>query len=381
MKNFIIFSLVYIFIFSGYYLTTSFLNILYPNQAFLSFAVFSSVYSLGSLFAPFIVSRINIKITLFVSCLCFGIFIGFSGSAILSLLLIGSAIGGFGNSLIWLVQGTFLDVEQLGLFYTLYNINIILGNIFGLIVLLTGLSVQIMILSILGLTGIGCILSFFVKPKMNGVKKIELREILKIFLVFKKCYWLIPCYLYQAIGLNITFQIIPRLLIATTDETLQIKSIYNAVIFIVYGIFAMGFSFIWGKLFMKNWKFVVIPYSILEIICLISILMLAIYNRYPGLWIIIGALRGCIDYGINNTINITLSKEEEDVSNLYGFYRFIYAIAYLLSSICIGYIPYQYVLLICLIFLLFSTISYILKKRMEIEEQFNNSKIVISSIV
>ncbi len=367
MLNFILFSITYIFIFSGYYLTTSFLNILYPNYAFISFAIFYGVYGIGSLFAGYAIEKIGFKILLFLSCITFCIFVGFSGSNIVSLLLIGSVFAGLGNSVIWLIQGVFLESREMANFYTLFNVNIILGNLLGLIILLVGLSAQVMILSMLALTGIGSILALFVKQKSE--KKTERINLKNVFLSFNL---MVPSYIYQAIGLNITYQIIPRLL---KDP------IFNTITFIVYGCFAMGFSWLWGKLFVRNWKYVVIPYSILEIMCLIGILLLGKTGARYEYWIIIGATRGVIDYGINNMINITLANSL-DTSSSFSLYRFIYAIAYLLCSICIGYIPYEYILLLDFLSLFFSSFTYFLFiRREEMDVMYEISKSFESSAI
>lgn len=389
MKNFILFSSVYICIFSAYYLTTSFLNVMYPDYAFLSFVIFYGTYAIGSLFAPYILS--NFEIVLISSGICFCIFVGFAGSNIVPLLLTGSFFGGLGNSVIWLIQGVFLESNEMSNFYTIFNINIVLGNLIGLVILIFGVSIQIMILSMLSLSFLGVIISIFVKKNdKNDIKNINgddkdknknenfWTKFKEKFISVKAVYWMTPSYFYQAIGLNITYQIIPRLLFAYTNETTYMKNIYNAIIFIVYGVFAMGFSWLWGKLFLRNWKFVVVPYTILEIICLITILILAKFNTLAGYWIIVGALRGIIDYGINNSINICLAYK--DAENNFSLYRFIYALSYLISSICIGYIPYEYVLLITFVSLLTSTISFFLfqKYQMNIEMQFNSSQINLS---
>ena len=47
--------------------------------------------------------------------------------------------------------------------------------------------------------------------------------------------------------------------------------------------------------------------------------------------------------------NSIFIKSLEDKKNYFGLYRCIYSLSYLVSSICIGYIPFEYVLLICLI--------------------------------
>jgi MFS family permease len=413
MIKFIIFSIIYITIFSGYYVTRGFINIVYPEQGFWSFVIFYASYTISNLIAPFITSKFPFRIIFFLSGFTFLIMMGFSSSYISILLFIGSAIGGFGNAFIWLIQGTYLSNEYknyMGLFYSLFNINMICGNIIALIVLLTGASIQIMFFCMIGLSAIGVVLTLFLNytfvnsqfSQSNSIEKTEnlqkcvpnttfslptetffFTEIKLLFYSSKKCYLIILSMIYSSIGLNITYQIIPLLLIHNTNGTLQMKGIYTAAIYIVYGISAMIFSVIWGKLFNKNWKFVLYPYTVLEILCLIGILLLAKFNTTLGYWIIFGAIRGCIDYGVNNLINISLSLyPEEDIKYLFALYRFIYSISYLITAICVGYISYEYILLICGIFCILSAISFSfinlpIDVPNSLESQFNNSCIAI----
>jgi MFS family permease len=373
----LLFSLVYILIFLGYYVTTSFLTILYPDFAFVSFAIFYGVYAIGSLVSVLLLEQMNFRLLLFLSCVTFCIFVGFAGSGIVSLLLVGSVIGGLGNSVIWLVQGVFLESKDMAKFYMLFNINNIAGSLIALIVLLSGLSSQIMILIILSSAVIGTILSLFLKEKVQIEREVLNKKfsLVKIFTPGKEIYLLFLSFVYQSVALNITYQVLPKL----------VKSpMYNAVTFIVYGVSACGASWLSGKLFVKNWKIVVIGYGSLEVICLSLILIFGKLFNEPGLYIVIGFLRGIIDYSVNNVINITLSStnNKENVRNFFSLYRFIYAIAYLLTSICIGYISYEYILLICFIFLISSIITYFIFKKREvsnfledINKQFEESEI------
>ena len=410
MNNFIIFSIIYILVFSGYYVTTGFLNIMYPNYGFWSFVIFYSTYAISNLFAPYMISKFPFRVIFCISTFTFLIFIGFSSSYMPVLLLIGSAISGFGNGFIWLIQGIYLssfennssEYQHMGLFYSLFNINMIFGNLIGLIVLLTGASIQIMIFTMIGISSIGVFLTIFVSDdniqnqnSNSEIKEINfISDIKNVFLisVYNKYYLLIPCMIYSSIGLNITYQIIPRLLISNTEGDLQIKAIYNAAIYIAYGLSAMGFSILWGKLFVsseKGWKYVIYSYSILEILCLVGILTLAKFNTQQGYWIIIGVVRGCIDYGINNLINITLSnfassemtcKESDKTKYLFALYRLIYSVSYLLGAISVGYLSYEYVLLIDGSICILSTISYTFyqlsntkKNNLTIEKQFDKT--------
>ena len=251
----------------------------------------------------------------------------------------------------------------------------------GLIVLLAGASVQIILFILIGVSAAGCILCFFIKNPINNIQQQQEQEQqkhvnLNVFKIITKCYLLIPMFIAQSIGLNITFQIIPKLILNYTEGDIHIKSIYNTIIFLCYGISAIIFSIISGKLFDKNWKFVVIPYCILEICCSISLLLLAKFNTIQGYYILMGFVRGMIDYSLNNCINISLSKyEEKNINELFAFYRFIYAISYLIISICIGYIRYEIILLLNGFFAILATIFYFFVKFpiISIEEQFTRN--------
>ena len=378
----ILFGTVYILIFSGYYTVTGFLSIAYPTTGFWSFVCFYTVYALGSLIAPYFISRVNFRILFLLSGISFVVFVGLASSQMFPLLMVGSAIGGVGNSFIWLIQGSWLSHNKvsMGLFYSLFNINMIIGNLLSVIVLTTGASVQIMMFSMIGVTSIGVSLIFFILPtsEKNQQNSIVIKT-KEVFLSSKKCYLLILCMVYSSIGLNVTYQILPKLLFLSSEND-QTKAIFNSVMYIIYGLTAMGASVLWTKLFSLNWKYLVIPYTILEILCLIIMLLLTKYTTIVYYWLIIGFLRGGIDYGINNLINITLSRfPENDIDNLFGLYRFIYATSYLVTAICVGYVPYEYILLICGIFCILSSISYFFFNfsLSKLEKEFDKSAITV----
>ena len=394
MLQALIFGSIYVLIFSGYYTVTGFLNIIYPENGFWSFVCFYTTYAIFSLLAPFFLSKINQKLLFSLSGLSFVIFIGFASSKIFTLLLIGSLIGGIGNSFIWLIQGTYLSANKeisMGVFYSLFNINMIFGNLISVIVLTTGASVQVMVWCMIGVSSLGTLLIFFFKydPTIveNKNNEIENKNILTktkdVFLSFKQCDLIVLCMIYSSVGLNVTYQIIPRLILLTANTD---KEIFNSVTYITYGVSAIMASFLWGKLFTKSWRYVLYPYTILEILCLIGIFLLAKFNNIVYYWIIIGFIRGIIDYGVNNLINLSLSNLPNP-DNVFGLYRFVYSISYLITAICVGYVPYEYVLLMCAIICVIATISYSLGnydfskeiKEITLEEQFNNSTISVKN--
>ena len=388
-NNLIFFSIIYICIFSGFYLVLGFLSSLYPGESYISFILFNSCYGIFSLFSPIIISYFSLKLVLFICTITFLIYIGFIGSLIFPLFIVGSIIGGIGNAMIWLCQGVFLTSEEIGIFYSLFNINMIFGNLLGLIILLTNGSVQIMSLSMLAVTTIAIPFIFFISPisptvinesnsenidkaqnknnENNNENKneIKLKDILDVFLIAKEIPFILPLFIYQTLALNITYLILPILILESRSDQ-HISEVFTAVMYIVYGISAMVSSYLFGIIFDKYRIKVLIFYTLLEIGTLIGIYIISLNNYFAEIWIIIGFSRGIVDYAINNAINISLSSfrgdrggEDLKVKNMYALYRFIYALAYIPVSFMVGYVDYRIILLVSLIILILSSISYV----------------------
>jgi MFS family permease len=427
LKSLILFTLVYIFNFSGTYTVFSFLNILYPKDAFIVFAIYYGTFAISSLFAPFILYKDNSKLMIILGSLAYCVSVTFSSMGTQYLLFSGAILNGIGNCVFWFYQGILLDGKEMGIFYSFFTISNIFGNIIALIILITGLEIQIMMYAIIGLPIIGTIFSLFITTNKNNdkhnnndeqkdddlkwtnksfhyytftenmesdsvyvnnyhndkfiidesysnnenkylltnspVNDNKWHKILSTFKIIKKCYFIVPSILYQALSLNIAFQIIPRYLLLMSETTISIN-IYNVIIFIVYGIFAMIFGYIWSYLILKSWTYVVIPYSILEIIFCFGI---SLYNDHPGYYIIFGAIRGTIDYGINNNINISLSRFcPEDVRYLFSLYRFMYATSYFIFSILTGYLSNIALIIMNIVICIIAGIFYYLFDKYQI---------------
>ncbi len=392
----IYFGAAYALIFSGYYLITSFLNVVYQKDAFISFAIFYGIYAVCSLIAPFILSKLNYKLGLFLSALSFLVFVGMASSTVTVLMLIGSGISGAGNSLIWLIQGVWISNfsesqgNLMGIFYAVFCTDLIISNLLGLIVLLSGVSVTIMMWLMMIPTGIGTLMTLFVQFEKKQHDQINFFLMLKgVFTIAfneKKGFLIIAMMMAQAIGLNVTYQILPKLIIANAGPNNTSGPIYNTATFLAYGVSSIIFSYIWGKLYDKfSWKSVIFPYLILEISCQVGILLLAKFSSTGplGYWIIIGFVRGIIDYAINNALNIIIStKYPQDCSLMFGFFRFIYAVSYVVFSVCVGYLQYEWVLLICGIFSLVSVIFIALFFKFnpisQLEKEFELSAVQIN---
>jgi MFS family permease len=428
MWKLIYFGITYASVFTGYYVTTSFLNIIYPSTAFIGFAVFYAIAGLGCLVAPYIIEKLPLKLSLFIAIILYLIFIGAVSSYNSTFMLIAYGFAGIGSSLIWLIQGIWTSSfkaankdstkviminnvstnvilntdnkktdrnsqngRSMGIFYAIFSINMILGNLTALIILITGVRLQIMIWSMLGVSAIGLVLSLFISSNNIEVPKTKttlICHILEVILMTKDNFMLILLIFSQSMGLNISFQILPRMM----RNTLGPVDTYISAVFLTYGVSYSLTSLITGRLLEKNWKYVIYPYIILETSVLIAILMLGTFNQVSAYWIIIGFVRGITDNAINNTCNVTFSKNKQ-VDLAFAFYRLTYSFTYIGGSLIVGYIQYQYVLLIAFIISASGVITFHfymyhfsssppleqLQAIISIEEQFDQSSIVIYS--
>lgn len=386
----IYFGVIYNLVFLGYYVSNGFLTILYPDEAFISFAIFYGVYAVFSLISPWILNKLNLKLSLIVSSFTFVIYVGSITSRISIIMLLGSGICGAGNALIWLSQGYWMSfIEEnkgmlIGIFFGIFYANILLGNIIGLIILFIS-SIDVMLYVMLGINFIGFVLTFFIKtPSTNNIDKTDFKSVFTI-IKLNRGYLLIGLFLTQAVALNVTYQIIP-------SSILNVKStytnVYTAFVFIAYGFSSMFFSLISGKIYDKFGKYpVIISYLFLEIFSLIGILLLNMFSNELGYYIIIGFIRGISDNAINAIINITIvSNYKEKSKTFFAIYRFIYALSYVAFAVLVAYIPSQYYLLLDVIIVIFSFIIFLFYRQVSsleikpstileerIEEQFDNN--------
>jgi len=274
----------------------------------------------------------------------------------------------------------------------------VLGEILALVVLVTGLTVQIMLWITLGVIGIGVIMFIFIPPfscdkltivrPNNSNKQVNFtKSIRDVFMIVteKKGYLLLPMFIIQALDLNISFQTMTKLLIVNANGNPAVN-IYNAAMYLSYGVSAVIFTFLFGKIYSRfGWKYVLVPYFVLELVCIVGITLLATLssNGPLGLWIIIGFIKGPTDYALNVLINVPISNKYQDKADLmFGLYRFVYPLAYVVVSIMIGYVWYPWILLIDGIFAIITAVCFwIFNTSDSIERQFDNSSVVMSSLV
>jgi MFS family permease len=314
------------------------------------------------------------------------------------LFLVASAITGAFHAFIWLSEGILLsrypdDVRNkyIGIFFGILCSNIIFGNLISLIVLLTGVDIQQMIWVLMSITFVGAVLSIFILPfscsELCYVRSKDtnhhtniLDSIKRVFVIVaeNKGYLLMPLMILQTFDVNVSIQILSKQIIVNAHGSPSV-GVYTAAMYMVYGFSALVSSFFLGRLFDKfGWKFVLISYAVLQAVSLTGIMLISkLSSDGPlGLWITISFVKGITDNAIVVMINISISRVYQERSDLMlAFYRFTFAIFYVISSVMVGYVSYEWILLVDGILIIVAIISYSFFHIDNIEEQFNKSSV------
>lgn len=215
------------------------------------------------------------------------------------------------------------------------------------------------------------------KPDQRNIFD-HIKEVLVISSKYQvKGYYLIPLMIDQSIQLNVIYLILPKLLLINSNNIGHIildnvvsseVFIYNVSMFISMGLASIIFGIISGKTFDKyGWALVVYPYVFLELFCLSSILLVT--KVFPNgslyLWIIIGFGFGILNSTVNNILYITITRTYKSSSNqMVAFYQLVLALSFIIFSLYVNYISYEYVLLINGIISVISGISYHFRSRL-----------------
>lgn len=380
----IYFSLTYCLIFTGYYVSLTFVSIKYPNYSFIGFALLYTTYSIGSLLAPSIGGKLGVKNSIILSSFFYIFYIFTINIDNVILYLCASILTGFSAGLIWLHQGIWITkiAENnntktglfQGIFYSIFNFNNIIGNILGLILLYVGISINDMLWYMMCVTGLGILMSFFIsnlptsvilsKDQLYSTFNKRLKAVINVAKI-KEIRMLMPIMAYQSSGICLTFQILPKLIFKSSKFISDDKDLagrFNMYAFLTYGISSSIFAFLWGRIFDRyGWKWIYIPLFSMEIICLIMYILFDHYKIHPYFWIFVASFRGIIDYGINSLLCCSISKYYiKQSTSIYGLYRCLYALFYIPISILTGIFEFQWIILLTLILMITSTMTYIL---------------------
>lgn len=439
-------------LFIGYNVVNSFLIILYPDHANIGFGIYYAFYGIFSLLSPYFFTKINFMICFISSAIFFMTFVGFSNSGEITMMIIGCCFSGIGLPLFWLCQAVIVNSitnkdnkgRLNGLFMSIFYTHLVIGNLLGLIVLITKISLNIMLWIMLIPNGIGIIMilmSYFIydldkikslqkrqfneksvsettslldrteshkdsiqsdgqrnwslesmelmeSRKESDVKsdKIEddntnfLAHIGKIFTnPFRSAdrgYLIIFMTMGQAIDMNISYQILPKLLTVSSmlirnnqgnpipsgqgldNET----SIYNTAMFMAYGLGACVVSLLQGRVFDKlGWKFILFPYILLELLWLILVYLQTIMmpDLELWIWVIIGFFRGLINsIGFTFLTTTIIYVYSSTPKYMLALRQFVFAFSCVIFTISIKFVSYEYIFLMAGIIAIFAAVTY-----------------------
>ncbi|KAL9644934.1 hypothetical protein ABK040_004428 [Willaertia magna] len=191
-------------LFAAFGTTQSFITTLRKQQGFVSLTILYATFSFSNFLAPAICKFLSDKWTLFIGALCYSFFV-FSAAFDSDWLLYSSAVvNGFGAAILWTAQGSLLtksaNYNQLvasknyddnnsttnekkkggevmgffsGLFFAIYQLNFIIGNLLTGALINAGIS-NFWIFTILGIIALAASLS------MIGLRSISDKELTKL---------------------------------------------------------------------------------------------------------------------------------------------------------------------------------------------------------
>lgn len=138
----------FLFLFSAYVTTQTYLTSLYHDLGFISFSAIYFPYALTSLISPFIGKRIGVKLSILLGSATYVLWIASMMSDNYIFLIIASILNGIGCGLLWVHQGIYINkliVQSTqnkednltglltGIFFTIYSANLCIGSTFSLI--------------------------------------------------------------------------------------------------------------------------------------------------------------------------------------------------------------------------------------------------------
>ena len=373
------FGLTFSFVFLGYYVAQGYATRLFPASANIGWALIYTMYASASLLAPMI-PHLPLRRTLSV---CMLVYIGFVASLnsemdaayLVACLCVGAAAG-----FLWFTQGRYMmrlagwDGETgaiNAIFFGLFYGQNVIGSSISLGVLYGGVQLKSLIWIMCGVSFIGVVLSFFIRPvpRLDDLPKVYYSAKTRFRLMWltlkERCIiLLVPLMALQAIGIVMSYQIMPKS-VALASPSLDVD-VNIAFCFLAYGFGNIFGAFGGGRLFDRNWRYVFWPICGLEVVCCLLIILFNELALGPALiWTVVGFLRGISDTAINalicsviTTLRFNNYVGERPDGLVFGLYRGVYCISFIPVSIMSGYVSYIVIVSLALAFIIASIVFY-----------------------
>ncbi|KAI3662554.1 hypothetical protein MP638_000664 [Amoeboaphelidium occidentale] len=407
--------LAFSLLFTGYHVAQAFVTTIYHSAGFAALGVIYVTYGLTSLIAPQINAYLEKaggkgngeRLSLIFSGVAYVFFILMLATGNTSLLFLGAFVKGCASGLLWISQGVWVNkairgfkryakaaglvTEKTivgvvtGIFFTIFNLNSIIGNSIVIGLMKSGYSVTAMVLAMAAVSSIGTIMFFFVRrapaSSQSVVKKTVIMEeqeaeeagasldslastvvsekvneksfmkekfqALWHLATQKKTLLLMSYFICQGVNFSYTYGNYPHLIqyVSNQSSSSAQESTGAANIawgFLAYGAGSMLGAFGWGKLydFFHERLYSLLTCHVLLVIfnftLLFSTILIPIQypqSLFPCLTLI-GFGFGLTDFLTNAIINNSIGKyyDSAEVPIAFSWYRFCFCFGFATSA-------------------------------------------------
>lgn len=370
----------------------SFLTTLYPGTVgYISLSLIQFLFAIGGLVVPGICARIGVVNAMFLGAVTYPLLSASINSNNATIVLVASALNGIGAGLLWISQGIWLTRVTMkvgsvgtftGIFFTLFNLNGIFGNVLTIVLQQVNISFDTIAWTITGLAAAGSISVFFVARTKHehhhssaGFVK-RFHELIHVG-TMKKTLFLTPYICAQGLSLAYSAGNLP--VYADGDEKLI------AYILLAFGITATITSFVCGKVYDRFGMRPLLVVHVLVVILQYSGIILFVDSiglpldsfrdqigssaKFATLTLL-GASYGLLDYMINSLVNISISKyyDADMMPSGFAYFRFVSCVAYAISAAVSPLVPSSVIIATNILFCFLSVVSYMLFEKTIKEE-------------
>ncbi|KAJ3044532.1 DUF895 domain membrane protein [Rhizophlyctis rosea] len=357
-------------LFTAFNVAQAFLTTIYPSIGLLVLGILYGCFALGSIIGPQVGERVGLRWAMCGGAACFVLFIFTLNLKIEGLVLLVAAINGFGSGVLWINQGVWVSrVGKLtggtmsgfftGLFFTICNLNGVVGNSLAILIFLIGLGTDAMLWAMFFIGLSGCTMMAFADPlteaPSQGLKAkpppagglgdaiLAMWEVTTM----KNSLVLLPTILLQGCNLAFVFGSYPQFVRGGSIEV--------AAVFLCFGLASCSFSFINGKIYDKYGQPPLL-YAYLSTGLLIYTLVptVAANPSTPPTALTFtlclgGFIYGTFDAFLNTLINLALSRAYRpgaQTSAAFGFYRVGFCVAMSVTSVGASVVPWGLIVVV-----------------------------------
>eukprot|EP00457_Paulinella_chromatophora_P001933 gb/GEZN01001936.1/.p1 GENE.gb/GEZN01001936.1/~~gb/GEZN01001936.1/.p1 ORF type:complete len:427 (-),score=59.76 gb/GEZN01001936.1/:1379-2659(-) len=152
------------FVFAGYSSVEVLATATYHDLGAYSLALVYGFMMSSAFLAPLLIDRLGAKLSLCVGSSVYLFFVGAMASGFAALMLLSSALVGFGSAILWTASGLVVarissptsHGRNTGIFYALFRCARIVGNLFSALLLHAGWSVPVVFTCLITLVMLGC---------------------------------------------------------------------------------------------------------------------------------------------------------------------------------------------------------------------------------